>query len=70
MPAADNFTWPDGQEAVTRLLVQCPMNEVSAGERHGGLIVQDYTQQMVAHCFRRLLDSGSCELIDTGYFQR
>jgi dienelactone hydrolase len=70
LPAADNFTWPNGQESATRLLVQCPMNEVSAGERHGGLIVQDYTQQMVAHCFRRLLDTGSCELIDTGYFQR
>ena len=46
------------------------MSEQSLTERHGGLIMQDYAQEMVAHCFSTLLDNGSCEIIDTGYADR
>ncbi len=67
LPAADNFTWDGGADAATRVLVQSPMTEVSASERHGALITLPYAQEMVAHCFSTLLDSGSCEVIDTGF---
>jgi len=30
----------------------------------------DYSQEMVAHCFSSLLDSGSCEAIDTGFAEK
>ena len=51
----------------TRLLVHNPMDEVPQADRHGGLILQDYAQRMVAHCFGTLLEAGSCEVIDTGF---
>lgn len=59
LPAQDNFQWASG--SATRLLYQCPMNEVPASGRHGRLVRQDYAQQIIAHCFRTTLDSGSCE---------
>jgi dienelactone hydrolase len=67
LPAADNFSWAPGGEAATRVLVQAPMAEVPVVDRHGGLIVQAYSQELVAHCFRTFLDDGSCEAIDTGF---
>jgi hypothetical protein len=67
LPAEGNFAWTPGGEAATRLLVQAPMTEVPVAERHGGLIVQPYSQEMVAHCFRTLLDDGACEVVDTGF---
>jgi dienelactone hydrolase len=70
LPAADNFSWPDGSGSATRLLIHNPMSEVPSAERHGGLITMDYSQEMVAHCFRSLLDTGSCEAIDTGFSGR
>ena len=67
LPASDNFAFAtDGQKA-TRILVHNPMNEVPAGSRHGALIVQEYSQNAVAHCFSTWLQSGSCEVIDTGF---
>lgn len=69
LPAADTFSWSGGP-AVTRIMVQNPMAEVPMAQRHGGLIMLDYSQEMVAHCFTTLLDSGSCEIIDTGFAER
>ena len=67
LPASDNFAFAtDGQKA-TRILVHNPMNEVPAGSRHGALIVQEYSQNAVAHCFSTWLQSGGCEVIDTGF---
>jgi len=70
LPAADNFSWSDGGATATRLLIHNPMSEVPSAERHGGLITMDYSQEMVAHCFSSLLDSGSCEAIDTGFAEK
>lgn len=67
LPADNNFSWTGSGAAATRLLIQCPMAEVSAGERHGGLIVQDYSQQIVADCFRSFLDTGKCTVQDTDF---
>jgi dienelactone hydrolase len=67
LPASDNFAWDGESEAVTRVLVQNPMAETPISERHGGLIMLDYTQQVVEHCFTTVLDDGSCEVIDTGF---
>lgn len=67
LPAADNFCWQEGGARATRLLVHNPMDEVPQSDRHGGLILQDYAQQMVAHCFETLREAGSCEVIDTGF---
>lgn len=67
LPASDNFTWQAGGDSATRILVQAPMDEIPVVERHGALIVQPYSQQLVAHCFRTFLDDGSCEVIDTGF---
>lgn len=43
------------------------MNEIPAAQRHGALIVQEYSQNAVAHCFSTWLAKGSCELIDSGF---
>lgn len=67
LPAADNFSWPGGSETATRLLIQAPMNEIGVGERHGGLIRQPYSQELVTHCFDSLGTTGTCEVIDTGF---
>ncbi|MBW1809411.1 MAG: hypothetical protein JRJ87_14545 [Deltaproteobacteria bacterium] len=67
LPADNNFSWTGSGNAATRLLIQCPLAEVSAGERHGGLIVQDYSQQIVADCFRSFLDQGKCTVLDTDF---
>ncbi len=67
LPAAGNFSWPGSADTATRLLIQAPMAGAAMGDRHGGLILQDYSQQLVAHCFDTLLESGSCEVIDTGF---
>ncbi|MCC6524675.1 MAG: hypothetical protein IT373_18605 [Polyangiaceae bacterium] len=67
LPAADNFQWDGAGASATRLLVQAPMAEIPAGDRHGALIVQGYSQELVAHCFDTLAASGSCEVLDTGY---
>ncbi len=68
LPAADNFTWPDGGLPATRILFQNPMAEQSPAERHGALITLPYTQQQVAHCFAGVLAGTGCEAIDTGYY--
>jgi hypothetical protein len=67
LPVSDNFAWSAEGETATRLLVQNPMDEVPVASRHGGLIVQPYSQELVAHCFRSFLDTGSCEVVDTGF---
>jgi pimeloyl-ACP methyl ester carboxylesterase len=67
LPGADNFTWDGGADAATRVLVHNPMAEVTPSDRHGMLITLPYAQEMVAHCFATLLESGSCEVIDTGF---
>jgi dienelactone hydrolase len=69
LPASGNFSFSPGGPTATRLLVQNPMKEVPTSDRHGGLIVQAYAQKQVTHCFAKVLSSGACELIDTGYFQ-
>jgi len=67
LPASDNFAFAAGGEKATRLLVQNPMNEIPAAGRHGALIVQEYSQKAVAHCFATFLAKGSCELVDSGF---
>jgi pimeloyl-ACP methyl ester carboxylesterase len=67
LPLSNNFAWGDGGELATRTLVQAPMAEVEVVDRHAALIVLDYSQQMVAHCFAALAQGEACELIDTGY---
>lgn len=67
LPVSDNFVWQSGGDEATRVLVHAPMDEIPVTERHGGLVFQDYSQEMVAHCFRTLLDTGSCEVMDTGF---
>ncbi|MBE7485249.1 MAG: hypothetical protein HS104_35440 [Polyangiaceae bacterium] len=67
LPASDNMSFAPGGEKATRILVQNPMNEIPAAQRHGALIVQAYSQTAVAHCFSTWLAKGSCELIDSGF---
>ena len=67
LPASDTFAWQAGGAEATRVLVQAPMAEIAAGDRHGALIVQPYSQDLVAHCFDTLAQAGSCEVIDTGF---
>lgn len=67
LPASDNFAFAGVAEKATRILIQNPMNEIPAAQRHGALIVQGYSQQAVAQCFSSVLASGSCEAIDTGF---
>lgn len=69
LPAKDGFAFDDAGKKATRVLLQCPMDEVPAGSRHGALIVQEYSQKAVAHCFSTWLTTGSCEVIDTGFAQ-
>ncbi len=67
LPVSDNFAFaPDGAKA-TRVLFQNPMNEIPSAQRHGALIVQDYSQAAVAHCFSSWISSGSCEAFDSGF---
>ena len=67
LPAFDNFSWESGGASATRLLVHNPMAEVADAARHGALITLGYSQQMVAHCFSTTLETGACEVIDTGF---
>ncbi|MCC6899501.1 MAG: hypothetical protein IT377_11035 [Polyangiaceae bacterium] len=67
LPTKDGFAFDAAGKKATRVLLQCPMDEVPAGSRHGALIVQEYSQKAVAHCFSTWLASGSCEAIDTGF---
>lgn len=69
LPAKDGFAFDAAGKKATRVLLQCPMDEVPAGSRHGALIVQEYSQKAVAHCFSTWLTTGSCEVIDTGFAQ-
>jgi hypothetical protein len=50
-----------------RILVQSPMAEVPANDRHPALITLPYAQQMVAHCLAGVLAGGACEVVDTGF---
>ncbi len=65
LPAQDNFEWPSGR--ATRLLYQHPMREVPVRSRHGELIRQDYSQQIIAHCFATILETGHCEALGFGF---
>lgn len=67
LPASDNFAFSTGGDKATRILVQNPMNEIPAGSRHGALILQEYSQKAVANCFSTWLQTGSCQVIDTGF---
>ncbi len=67
LPVSDTFGWSAGGEAATRVLVHNPMAEVTPSQRHGALVLADYAEAMVAHCFQTALDTGSCEVIDTGF---
>ncbi|MCC6662333.1 MAG: hypothetical protein IT375_01255 [Polyangiaceae bacterium] len=69
LPSKDGFAFDAAGKKATRVLLQCPMDEVPAGSRHGALIVQEYSQKAVAHCFSTWLTTGSCEVIDTGFAQ-
>lgn len=65
LPFSGNYT--RGAETTTRAYIQCPMTELPAAQRHGGLIRTDYAQSLVAHCFSTELSAGACEVIDTGF---
>jgi len=67
LPTSNNFAWTAGGIPTTRVLVQAPMAEVGVVDRHAGLIVQDYSQTIVANCFAGILSNGECEVIDTGF---
>ena len=67
LPGADNFAWQSGGDKATRVLIHHPMAEVPKSDRHGALIVQNYSQETVAHCFAKILETGSCEVIDSGF---
>ncbi|MHB8878386.1 MAG: hypothetical protein ACYC8T_32220, partial [Myxococcaceae bacterium] len=67
LPVSGNFAWSPGGAPATRILVQAPMAEVPVNERHGGLIMQGYSQEMVAHCLSGVLAGGACEVVDTGF---
>ena len=49
--------------ATGRVLIQAPMNDVPVNDRHGLLILSDYAQELVVHCFT----GDPCEVIDTGF---
>ncbi|HUS64666.1 MAG TPA: hypothetical protein VMZ28_09005, partial [Kofleriaceae bacterium] len=53
--------------ATGRVLVQAPMNEVPVNDRHGLLIVTDYAEEIVEHCFTAAAAGDPCEVIDTGF---
>ncbi len=67
LPGGGTFSWSDGGEKATRVLIQNPMEEFEASARHGALIKTDYAQQQAVHCFSTFLSDGTCEVIDTGY---
>lgn len=67
LPAEGTFSFAPDAPAATRVLVHCPMAEVGVTARHGELIRLDYTQELVAHCFSTHLETGRCEVIDTGF---
>lgn len=67
LPTAGEFSFVDGGASAARVLVHCPMAEVAVGARHGGLIRQDYAEEMVAHCFTTHAALGRCEVIDTDF---
>ncbi len=70
LPVRDTFAWPGGTERATRVLVQSPMTEIPASQRHGALIGTDYMRALVARCFTSARDEGSCEVVDTGFAAR
>jgi pimeloyl-ACP methyl ester carboxylesterase len=67
LPVSDNFAFTPGGSKATRVLMQNPMQEIPAAQRHGALIVQEYSQKAVAHCFSTWLTTGSCEAMDSGF---
>lgn len=69
LPTSDNFAWVSGGPAATRVLIQAPMAEIAVADRHAALIVQDYSQTIVAHCFAGILTNGVCEVIDSGFVE-
>jgi dienelactone hydrolase len=70
LPIADTMRFAAGGEASTRVLVHNPMTEIAVADRHGGLVRTDYMQAMVTRCFTTIRDTGSCEVIDTGFASR
>ncbi|MBK8172388.1 MAG: hypothetical protein IPK60_18885 [Sandaracinaceae bacterium] len=67
LPAKENFAWLPDWDHATRVLVQCPMNEIEPSNRHSDLVRQGYAQELVAHCFSTQLSTGDCEVIDTHF---
>lgn len=67
LPVSDTMHFAPGGEASTRVLVHNPMTEIAIPDRHGGLVRTDYMQAMVTRCFTTIRDTGSCEVIDTGF---
>ena len=67
LPHAGGFSFDGSEPSATRLLIQAPMADVEVSDRHEALIVADYSQQLVTHCWVTLGDTGWCEAIDTGF---
>lgn len=71
LPATGGVAWKGESAEATRLLIQAPMHHVAdnapMGIRHGALIVQDYCQEMVTHCYAGMVAGTGCEVIDTGF---
>ncbi len=71
LPAQGGFTWKGESAEATRLLIQAPMNEISPdapmGLKHGALILQPYSQELLTHCYAGMVAGDACEIIDTGF---
>lgn len=67
LPASNNFAWLPDWDHSTRMLIQCPMNEVQPADRHSALVRQPYAQELVAHCFAGVVTDDHCQIIDTGF---
>ncbi len=67
LPGGKNFSWADGEQKATRLLIQNPMVDFDPSARHGALIKTGYSQQQAVSCFSSFLSTGHCEVIDSGY---
>ena len=71
LPAKGGFAWKGESAETTRLLIQAPMDDMGEdppmGVKHGLLITQAYSQEMVAHCYAGMVAGDGCEIIDTGF---
>ena len=68
LPAKGGYSWKGESAEATRLLIQAPMNDVTGdGPKHGLLVLQEYAQEMVAHCYAGMVAGDACEVIDTGF---